>query len=1109
MFVMFEKNSICLKKCIFVIIIILGIYTNFSKNKIIINNEQFYSGSKLYITEEEYTNLGIERAYVIGNYLFDISMNYNPSLRDLLIAASYENKENINVYEIKISTNINGEIVKEYRELLSNTELDSFPKIEVKYVYKDCDSFIDVNPEKKLEYGVPDSLQLTEDGFKLLGINRAYLLGDYLFNLDNGYNPSLKDLLIAATTAYTEDLSVYEIKFSENINGEIVEEYNELLSGKSINVFPIIKGKYIYSRNIDKNNADIVLDFKDRIEIDDLTKIYNPNGIVLNDAKSKNNLVIKYKYYKDTSCLGEKIDSVVEVGSYGVLVESVSSENIIGDKKCVKLDVKYDDLKTNSPYITPMLNTSIGEYITISTNNASISSDANEVSWINKIEYDNTINKGESRFTIKVDKTFIQDIKTNYDIIIEYYDEGDGIILMQSSSTPNNTLNYSEYGYGGYVEEAWWSWRSRVFYYKNLSFGLTNTGELKQYTFNVTSDFFEQNIDNYVHFYFGKPEDNNEFDFIKIKSITIRKKSFMVESKDNNDEDIIGNIYTSSDFGMGFSITNILNVNKEINLSYEIYNSNLEKVFEKNLGNILIDANETQNYNILEFNELDIYGTFDLKIRISYDEIVEEETLKFSKIYSDLSNKYNDFLALNINFGFSGWTSEEDINESIFISKKLGINNLRYGINNIFVKSDTTAGGYANVFGRYELVYDQMLKKHNQNVLPIIWNTSTDIVLDDNGNLTDECYELLKNEVVEYYVKLAQKYGDYFTYYEILNEWNNNSPMNSVTALQYAEIVVETSKAIKNIDSDAKIVALASSDDIWCESNSCSYYSPTEQGHQKFSEDSWIARVLSSKWLDEDNNEVNFLEFVDVLSIHLYPYDFQKNIESNYYYERMFEVRNLIENYNSEKKHIPIWITETGYNTASMIGVSEEKQASNLLKTLIYSKANMGTTTVSNGNFTPINIEKVYLYSFQNEAQYNLDGEANLGIVNSYKDVNNKPFTRDESMHAKLSYVAINMFSYLLNDAILIDTNEQIIENRHDSNFYYRYEFLDNTNNKKIIVLWNNNENSHDEVSLNVPVGDIEVYDMYGNTIKNITNLNNTISIKLNNNPLYVVISDK
>ena len=134
------------KQISFVIVFILITIFCFNYEKIVIkttNNEYLFSNGS-YITEDEYINLGIERAYVIGNYLFDISNNFNPSLKDLLIASSYVDIDNVKVYELKISTNIYGDIVKEYRELLDNVLLDSFPNITIKYVYDSVDSFNDV-----------------------------------------------------------------------------------------------------------------------------------------------------------------------------------------------------------------------------------------------------------------------------------------------------------------------------------------------------------------------------------------------------------------------------------------------------------------------------------------------------------------------------------------------------------------------------------------------------------------------------------------------------------------------------------------------------------------------------------------------------------------------------------------------------------------------------------------------------------------------------------------------------------------------------------------------------------------------------------------------------
>ena len=1088
------------KKIGFILVIVITLFTicNYTyKSSIIKNNSNKYLlENTSYITEEDYINLGIERAYVVGNYLFDISNNFNPSLKDLLVAASYLNIDAVSIYELKISTNIHGDVVKEYIELLDNVKLDAFPEIKIKYIFDSSTSFSDVNPGLELKYKEADSLQLTEADFKALNVGRAYLIGDYLFDLDNGFNPTLKDLLIASTTSYTNDLKVYELKISENIHGNIIEEYSELLSGNSLDKFPNINCKYVYDKNIVNNDPKNVLTFKDTLEFTNLLKSYRVDGVVVNEAKSKNNLNVEYEYFKNTDCSGDKLSKITEIGTYGVLAKTSSTTNILGTSKCVKLDVIYDDLNTNSYYIEPENAISSEKLISVYKSDALTESNSGVTYWSNEMEYDNTSIdlKGKSRFTVKVDKGLVQDVKATYDITIDYYDKGDGIIFMQSSSTDNNQIDYRGNGYGSYVEEGYFSWGSRSFYVKNLSFGLTDTGSWKQYTFNVTDEFFDKGKDNYIHFYFGKQSDNNEYDYIKVKKITVTKRSFFIETADKNNSKVAGNVYTKDDFGMGFSIKNILKNDKTVNLSYEVVDSNNNIVYGKDLGFVDIESLKSNKYYLTEFNDLDLYGAFNLKVKAVYDDTTEIEVIQFSKIVSDMTNDYNDFMAMNINLGYSAWANDTDITDSLKLSKMLGVNNLRYGILPNSVHADINGNGYTNSLGRYEFIYDNLLKNYNQNVLPVVWNARTQVFVNDDGSLTSESFDALKAEAIDYYSRFASVYGDYFTYYELYNEWNNGSPGKAVSAEEYAEIVVEVSKAIKEIDSDAKIVALASGDDIWCSSNYCSYYSPTEAGHQQFVEDSWMARVLKTKWEDEDGNLQPFLNFIDVVSIHLYPYNFKKSLEENYYVERMKEVRKVIEFYNEDNKDIPIWFSETGFHNAEKIGQSLEKHASNTLRTFIYGYANKKSNAIID-EFDPIKIERIYLYTFQDEARYNFDGEANFGIVASYDSNVRKPFTRDVSMYAKPAYVALNMFNYMLNGAELTYTYLQ------DSAYnepYYVYRFLNHSSN--IEVLWTDNE----DITYQVSEYD-DIYDMYGNVVTPLKNDNDEYYINIGYNPVYIV----
>ena len=85
------------------------------------------------------------------------------------------------------------------------------------------------------------------------------------------------------------------------------------------------------------------------------------------------------------------------------------------------------------------------------------------------------------------------------------------------------------------------------------------------------------------------------------------------------------------------------------------------------------------------------------------------------------------------------------------------------------------------------------------------------------------------------------------------NEWNN---IMTIDPEKVAELFVEVSKAIKAIDSDAKIVALSSFDEIWTDNHYTNYYSATESGHNDINHNSWLARVLKTKFMNDNNLEI-------------------------------------------------------------------------------------------------------------------------------------------------------------------------------------------------------------------------------------------------------------
>lgn len=357
------------------------------------------------LTEELFEeSYNLERAYIVGNYVFDIGNGFNPTLEDLLIAASYSKSTDVKVYEIKISTNVNNEVVKEYTELLSNTKLSQFPVVDVKYIYSgsikdDKASYKIIDETMALTYGKSLAKELTKDEYMDLNIERAYVIGDYMFDLSNGFNPSLKDLLIASTTMFSNKVKVYELKNSENITGNIVEEYDELISSNKLDSYPLIGVKYIYNKHIDGNPTK-TLPYYDLVTFSNVIKTYTGSSIVVDSAVSEHNFPISYEFYNNIDCSGEKLVSgAIDVGEYGVLAKSNGNEQYLSNSACAKLTVtRLDASDSNVSFVTTN-NVYTGKEIkpdfTVVKNGITLTKDRDY-----EYSYSDNINAGNGKVTI-------------------------------------------------------------------------------------------------------------------------------------------------------------------------------------------------------------------------------------------------------------------------------------------------------------------------------------------------------------------------------------------------------------------------------------------------------------------------------------------------------------------------------------------------------------------------------------------------------------------------------------------------------------------------------------------------------------------------------------
>lgn len=89
------------------------------------------------IDYEEFNDTGIIHAYIVGDYIFDLSYGYSPSLRDFMIASrSIPESEDVYLYEID-----NVLIFDTYRKrsiydnVISENK-NEFGTFNIKYIYR-------------------------------------------------------------------------------------------------------------------------------------------------------------------------------------------------------------------------------------------------------------------------------------------------------------------------------------------------------------------------------------------------------------------------------------------------------------------------------------------------------------------------------------------------------------------------------------------------------------------------------------------------------------------------------------------------------------------------------------------------------------------------------------------------------------------------------------------------------------------------------------------------------------------------------------------------------------------------------------------------------------
>ena len=215
----------------------------------------FANVKALALDQTKYEELNMKRAYVVCEYVFDLS-KYNPSLKDLLIAAQSCPTDKVTVYEILMMKDLNGNMVRTYKELISGTNSATFPKLDLKEVYTGAigtsnKRVLDSSPSTVTH--TLNTKTISQTLYDNLNIKRSYVVGPYIFDISK-HNPTLQDLMLANQYAERGTAEVVEIKALPNLSGTIEKTYTKLLGSSTLTTFPTFEGRYVFRSIINPEN---------------------------------------------------------------------------------------------------------------------------------------------------------------------------------------------------------------------------------------------------------------------------------------------------------------------------------------------------------------------------------------------------------------------------------------------------------------------------------------------------------------------------------------------------------------------------------------------------------------------------------------------------------------------------------------------------------------------------------------------------------------------------------------------------------------------------------------------------------------------------------------
>lgn len=428
------------------------------------------------------------------------------------------------------------------------------------------------------------------------------------------------------------------------------------------------------------------------------------------------------------------------------------------------------------------------------------------------------------------------------------------------------------------------------------------------------------------------------------------------------------------------------------------------------------------------------YGIFDLSITVS-------GMGDFSKTVNTRFSYVNENESLNPEVGIqSDWDGGYHANPELL--KKAGLS---------FVRDEMRWYRYEKIKGEYiiDSSYKRYFDSMNEKGIGLfqILGFSNPDVYGENPPKTDAGIEAFGNYCYNLALDLVGTTNDF----EVWNEPNHTSVFFDGTAAEYAHIVIEANKRVKEANPNAR---------IW---------------------------VMSTGGVDHDYITDVLKELAKTPGKHfdgitVHPYKFNSIPESGTYWKPGYgstqtivqvidDIKQIASSYGYED--VPVIASEYGYSSnLERDNVSEFQQAQYLARALTHFKANSL-------------FERVSIFRFQNIVSDSIR-ENNLGIVNNKNS--------EIPYMAKPAYLAVSNYNVQLNGAEFVSN--------YSSGDFYNYKFKNNKGND-LYVLWNVSGNVTKAMFFD---GTVKLMDMYGNASYPKCESGNEYDILIGESPVYIEI---